>query len=125
MSQCIHRDEGQNSILGRYELAGHDNAGRLVFTGTISLISLKQNLVEGQCTIVTHEPAPEGLFEKNGICEGLMDGNKLSMDMAPYLDDAGLLLEGQFDKARISGMWMLDGFVTSEPLGKFDAVKKN
>jgi len=80
--------------------------------------------LKGQCVIVRQNNAPEGVVEKNGGCEGLMDGKKVSMDLAPALDDAGLLLEGQFDEGRISGTWLLDGFATSTPLGRFEAVKK-
>lgn len=123
--QCSrYPNNPQSSMLGQYELVGYDNSGQLVFTGTISLISLEQNHLKGQCTIAREKYAPEGLVEKNGGCEGLMDGKKVSFDLAPYLDDAGLLLEGQFDDRRISGTWMIDGFVTSEPLGRFEAVKK-
>lgn len=115
----------QSSMLGRYELVGYDNSGQLVFTGTISLMSLEQNHLKGQCTLAREKDAPEGLFEKNGGCEGLVDGKKVSFDLAPSFDDAGLLLEGQFDDSRISGTWMLDGFATSEPLGRFEAIKKD
>jgi len=48
----------------------------------------------------------------------------VSMDLAPSLDDAGLLLDGQFHDGRITGTWRIDGFATSEPLGKFEAAKK-
>ena len=68
--------------------------------------------------------APAGLYEKDGNCEALMDGKKIDLDSAPLLDDAGLLLEGEFDGVAVRGIWRLDGFVTSEPLGKFEAVKK-
>jgi hypothetical protein len=125
ITQCDnHRNKTTNPILGRYELAGHDNSGRLAFTGTISFVSLEQNHLKGQCKIISEQNAPEGLYEKDGNCEALMDGKKIDLDSAPLLDDAGLLLEGEFDGAAIRGTWMLDGFVTSEPLGKFEAVKK-
>ena len=67
--------------------------------------------------------APAGLLDQDANCEALRNGKKLSMDFAPSLDDAGLLLEGEFDGGLISGYWMLDGFVTSEPLGRFVAVR--
>lgn len=121
---CSRHHNPQSAILGQYELAGYDDAGRLVFTGTISLMSLEQNHLKGRCTIARGEYAPEGLLEKDGGCEGLMDGKQVSIDLAPFLDDAGLLLEGPFDGERMSGTWMLDGFATSRPLGKFEAVKK-
>ena len=111
-------------MLGRYELVAHDNAGRQVFTGTISFTSLEQKHLKGQCTVVREKNAPEGLLDEYGGCEGLIDGKRVSIDSAPSLDDAGLLLEGQFDDDRITGIWRIDGFATSEPLGKFEAVKK-
>ena len=46
------------------------------------------------------------------------------MDLAPSMDDAGLLLEGQLNDGVIIGVWKLDGFVTSPPLGTFKAAKK-
>lgn len=114
----------QSSVLGQYELSAFDNSGQLMFTGTISLTSLEQTHLKGQCTIVWEKTAPEGVFDEKGNCEGLIDGKMVSIDSAPFLDDAGLLLEGMFDNGQITGIWMLDGFFTSEPLGKFEAVKK-
>jgi hypothetical protein len=124
ISQC-HKNTGktENSILGQYDLAGYDNSGLLVFTGTISLVSLEQNHLKGQCKIVRRQEAPAGLLDQDANCEALTNGKKLSMDFAPSLDDAGLLLEGEFDGGLINGYWMLDGFVTSEPLGRFVAVR--
>ena len=125
ISQCDnHSDKTSNSILGRYELTGRDNSGQPAFKGTISFVSLEKNHVKAHCKIIREQNAPEGLYEKDGNCEALMDGKKIDLDSAPLLDDAGLLLEGEFDGVAIRGIWMLDGFVTSEPLGKFEAVKK-
>ena len=126
ISQCDkHSNKTSNSILGRYELAGRDNSGQLAFAETISFVSIDQNHLKGPCKIVRQQNAPERLLDKDGNCEALVDGNKISLDSAPSLDDAGLLLEGEFDGVTIRGIWMLDGFVTSEPLGKFEAVKKS
>ncbi len=125
ISQCgSHSLNTGNPILGQYELAGRDDSGRLAFTGTISFVSVEQNHLKGQCRIIREQNAPEGLFEKDGHCEALMNGKQIDLDSAPFLDDAGLLLEGEFDGMAIRGIWMLDGFVTTEPLGKFEAVKK-
>ena len=125
ISQCNHySDKVKPFPLGNYQLAGYDNSGQLVFTGTILLISLEQNHLKGRCKIVRRQEAPIGLFDQNTGCEGLLNGKDLSMDLAPSLDDAGLLLDGQVDVGRINGYWRLDGFVTSEPLGKFEAVKR-
>ena len=124
ISQC-HKNTGktENSILGQYDLSGYDNSGQLVFTGTITLESLEQNHLKGQCKVERRQEAPAGLLDQEANCEGLTNGKKLSMDFAPSLDDAGLLLEGEFEGELFSGYWMLDGFVTSEPLGRFVAVR--
>ena len=124
VSQCNKYAYKAEPILGRYQLAGYDNSGQLVFTGTISLVSLEQDHLKGRCKIVRRQEAPVALLDQDTACEGLMNGKDLSMDLAPFLDDAGLLLDGQFDGGRINGYWRLDGFVTSEPLGKFVAVKR-
>ncbi len=118
------RNSAQSSVLGQYELSAYDNSGQLKLTGTISLTSLEQTHLKGQCTVVWEKTVPDGLLDEKGNCEGLMDGKMVSIDSAPSLDDAGLLLEGEFDNGRITGIWRIDGFATSEPLGKFEAVKK-
>jgi hypothetical protein len=124
ISQC-HKSaqKTENSLLGEYELTGYNNSGLLVFNGTISLESLEQNHLKGKCKIERRQEAPAGLLDQDTNCEALTNGKKLSMDFAPSLDDAGLLLEGEFDGDMISGYWMFDGFVTSEPLGRFVAVR--
>ena len=123
-AQCNRPGNPQSPMLGRYELAGYDSSGRLIFTGAISLVSLEQNQLKGQCTIAREKDAPEGLFDQNGDCEGSVDGKKVTIDLAPAVDDGGLVLEGQFDEGRITGVWMFDTFAGSKPLGKFEAVKK-
>jgi hypothetical protein len=125
VSQCDnHSNKPDNPILGQYELSGRDNSGQLVFTGTISFVSIEKNFLKGPCKIIREQSAPEGVYDKDGNCEALMEGKKIDLDSAPMMDDAGLLLEGEFDGTVIRGIWKLDGFVTSEPLGKFEAVKK-
>lgn len=119
-----NRINTQSPLIGQYALVGYDTSGRLAFTGTISLNSVEQSLLKGQCAITKEKSAPTGLLDEGGGCEGQLNGNKVSFDFAPYLDDAGLLLEGEIDGSRITGVWMLDGFATSAPMGKFEAVKK-
>lgn len=114
----------QSPVLGLYEVSGHDTAGRLIFTGAISLSSLDQNHLKGRCTIKWEQNAPDGVFDEDGGCEGLIEDKVISIDSAPSMDDAGLLLDGQFNDGRITGTWRIDGFATSPPLGKFEAVKK-
>lgn len=122
--QCNRNANRVNPLLGRYELVAHDNLGQLVFTGSITLESLDRKFVKGKCIIIRQKFAPGGLFDQNSDCQGSVDGKSIDMDLAPYMDDAGLLLEGQFIDGVMSGVWKLDGFVTSPPLGRFEAVKK-
>jgi hypothetical protein len=116
----------KSPMLGLYEVAGYDTSGRLTFTGAISLMSLEQNLAKGRCRIKWKKNArDDGALDQDGICEGLIEGKAISIDSTPYMDDAGLLLDGQFNDGRITGTWRIDGFATSPPLGKFEAVKKS
>ena len=123
--QCNRRPASRQSpMLGVYDVAGHDSAGRLIFTGAISLSSLDQNHLKGRCIIKWEQNAPNGVLDEDGGCEGSIEGKVISIDSAPSMDDAGLLLDGPFNDGRITGTWRIEGFATSPPLGKFEAVKK-
>ena len=121
--QCNRNRSVVNSMLGDYELVGYDNSGQLAFTGTIKVRSVDQNHLKGRCLINRQKNAPEGVLDNNADCEALVDGKKVSFDLTPSLDDAGLLLDGERNNRGISGTWKLDGFVTSQSLGRFEAVK--
>lgn len=122
--QCNRSPQkSQSSILGYYDLTAHDNSGLLVFTGTIQLATIEQNLLKGQCKIVREKNASQYVADDNGPCEALLEGKTISFDLAPSMDDAGLLLEGELDGGRMTGVWKIDGFFTSEALGRFQAVK--
>lgn len=124
-AQCNRwRGRHQSPMLGLYDVAGYDTSGRLIFTGAISLMSVEQNLVKGRCTIKWEKSAPEGRLDEDGGCQGLIEGKVISIDTAPSMDDAGTLLDGEFNGGRITGTWRIDGFATSPPLGKFEAVQK-
>ena len=120
-----HPAAPQNPILGRYALAGYDNSGQLIFTGEISFESLEQNHLKGKCVITRNQNAPEGLYDKNGGCEGMINGKKLDLDLAPFMDDGGVLFEGEFDgSGRIRGTCLFDSYVGARPFGRFEAVKR-
>lgn len=123
ITQC-NRHSATTALLGRYELVGHDNAGQLIFTGTLLFTSLEQNDLKGQCKVVRATEAFEGAVEKDGPCEGSVAGKNVTLDLAPQLADGGLIFEGQFEDGRITGIWMFDTFAGSKPVGKFEAVKK-
>ena len=124
-AQCSrHTADLQHPLLGRYALAGYDDSGRLIFTGEISLVSLERNFVKGQCTIKRERDAPGALHDHSGDCGGLFDGKKLDLDLAPGMDDAGVLFEGEFGDGRIKGVCQFDSFVGARPFGRFEAVRR-
>ena len=112
-----------NPLLGNYDLTAYDNSGRLVFTGTIHLETIEQNHLKGRCKIVREKNAPEYVLDQNPQCEALIDGKTIDFDLAPFMNDAGMLLEGELDGGKITGVWKLDGFFTSDALGRFQAVR--
>ncbi len=69
------------------------------------------------------DDSPDAIFDQNGPCEALIEGKGVSFDLAPHMDDAGLLMDGQVNDGRITGTWMLDSFAGSQPLGRFEAMR--
>lgn len=118
-----HAPTLQHPILGNYSLRAHDNSGQLVFTGAIRLETIEQKYLKGYCTIVKEKNAPERVFDNSGKCEAVLEGNAVNFDLAPMMDDGGMLLEGEWAERKIMGVWRLDGFVASAPLGPFEALK--
>ena len=122
--QCIRPSSPQNPLLGGYVLSGYDSSGRHIFNAAISFVSLEQNQLKGQCTIARKKDAPEGIFDQNyGDCDGSVDGEKVTIDLAPAVDDGGLILEIQFNGGEITGVWMFDTFAGSKPQGKIVGAK--
>jgi hypothetical protein len=68
--------------------------------------------------------AAETILDQTPRCQALLDGEKITIDLAPSLDDGGLILEGKLNHGRISGSWMFKSFAGSTPQGKFEAAKK-
>lgn len=112
------------SMLGRYEFIGYNNSGQRVFTGTISLTSLDQKYMNGQCSIVRERDAAPTILDQNPRCRALLEEKKITIDFAPSLDDAGIIFEGEIGDDRMAGLWMFKTFAGTQPQGKFEAVKK-
>lgn len=123
-AQCSKPATPRHPLLGNYVVAGYDNSGQLIFTGEFSLQSIEQNWVKGLCRITTLKNAPEGLYDHNGNCEAIVDGKKLELDLAPLLDDGGVLFDGEIDGGRFRGVCLFDSFAGSTPFGRFEAVKR-
>ena len=124
--QCHRfRQTTRHPVLGAYDLTAHDNSGLLVFTGTIMLESIEQNHLKGRCNIVREQNAPVYVVSQNAACEALLEGRKISFDLAPMMADGGMLFEGELSDGRFTGIWMLDGFVGSGTLGRIEAVKQS
>jgi hypothetical protein len=124
-TQCSRQPVApQNPLLGRYALSGYDDSGQLIFTGEISFESIERNTVKGQYKLVKEKNAPEALYDQNSAFEGSIDGKKLSLDLAPSMDDGGMLVDGEFDGGRITGDFLFDSFVGARRFARFEAVKR-
>jgi len=86
---------------------------------------MEHTILKGRCTITREKDAQEGLVDQTPLCEASVEGKKVTIDLAPSMDDGGLLFEGEFDGAQITGVWMFDSYAGSQPQGKFVAVKKD
>ncbi|HEY3579962.1 MAG TPA: hypothetical protein VGK82_05440 [Pyrinomonadaceae bacterium] len=124
VASCNRGNDQASSILGEYELVGLDNSGRRAFTGTISLVSLEQNHVNGQCKLVREKDANSAILDQTPRCQALLQGKKITIDFAPSLDDGGLLFEGKIGGDGLSGVWMFKTFAGTQPQGTFEAIKK-
>jgi hypothetical protein len=125
LGQCTHSlDKPQDPILGYYELRGNNNSGTLAFTGHIEIESREGNDLKGHCKIVRESSASQNLFDQDSRCEAVLKGEKIDFDLAPSMDDGGLLFEGELEEGRITGVWLFDGFAASPPQGPFLAVKR-
>ncbi len=119
------RSRGHSSLVGKYDLQGHDYAGQLIFKGTISFTDLNNNQVKGNCKVVKVAQTFRGAVDKkDGPCEGEVSGNKITLDLAPGLSDAGLVFEGQWTDARIDGTWRIESFLGGKTFGTFEAIKQ-
>lgn len=67
--------------------------------------------------IVREKDAQEGLVDQTALCEASVQGKKVTIDLAPSMDDGGLLFEGEFDGAQITGVWLFDSYAGSQPQG--------
>ena len=121
-SACTSRPH-TNPLLGHYELVGFDHSGRRAFTGSISLTSQEQNLAKGQCKLSRQKDADEALVDQNTRCQASLEAEKITVDFAPSLDDAGLFLEGELQDGRMSGIWLVRSLAGNQSGGKFEATK--
>ena len=124
VANCNRRPNPASSILGQYELVGYDNSGQRAFTGRISLTVFDQTRVNGECKIIRERDAAATILDQNPSCQALLEGKKITIDFAPAMADGGLILEGEFDEHRMSGLWMFRSIAGTQPQGKFEAVKK-
>lgn len=121
--QCGHSRD-QSSLAGKYNLQGHDYSGRLIFNGAISLTSLDNAELKGICKVVKVAETFEGAVDKDGPCEGKVEGANVTLDLAPSLSDGGLVFEGHWSEGRISGTWRIESMGGGKTFGPFEAVKQ-
>lgn len=123
-SRCNHPAANhENSILGQYELVGFDSNGNKIVEGTISLQSVNNAFVEGRCRLKKLADGESRFYDKDGLCQGEFDGKNLELDLAPTLDDGGIVMRGTVEKGVFKGQWIFKGFFDSDPYGSFEARK--
>ena len=125
LAGCHHPSRSQTSLLGIFDLKAYDKSGRKAFTGIIDLTAVNPIGFKGRCTIVREKDASEGVFDQNAPCDATLQGKKVNIDLAPDMDDGGMLMEGEFDGARITGVWMFDSFAGTQIMGRFEAVRNH
>jgi hypothetical protein len=121
--QCA-RHRPTDPLLGGYDIVAADNTGKRVFTGTMSLTSRDANGATGRCTITRESTAPVGVVDQSAPCLAVLEGQEITIDLAPSLDDGGLILQGRIDGGRMSGEWGFKSVVGHLWDGKFEATKK-
>lgn len=114
----------QNPLVGEYKIQGHDFAGKRIFNGTISVKTFANDEVKAVCYVVKVADDFEGTVNNNGPCEGETSDDKISLDLAPSMDDGGVLFEGNWSEGHISGTWSIDSFAGAKTFGTFDAVRQ-
>jgi hypothetical protein len=121
---CGH-SRNQKPLVGNYDLQGRDYSGKLIFNGAIRITSFENMELNGTCKVVELDHRFEGAVNKNnGPCEGKVSGDEITLDLAPDLDDGGLVFEGHWNESRITGTWMIESVLGGERLGTFEAVKR-
>jgi hypothetical protein len=124
MATCHRSAAPAPSIIGFYELTAYNNSGQRVFTGTISLTSVDQKYISGQCSIVRERDAAPTILDQSSRCRAELEEKKITIDFAPSMDDGGIVLEGEIRDDRMPGRWMFKSFAGIQPQGKFEAPKR-
>ncbi len=123
--QCTHTAlKAADPLLGVYQLTAYDQSGQLAFTGQLKLNQRQGKDLSGNCKIVRDPRASQSISDFTAPCEASIEGTKINFDLAPNMDDAGMLLYGEFESSGvISGNWGFDNFAGYRPRGKFVARK--
>lgn len=124
LGSCRH-SPNQTPLVGSYDVQGFDHAGKLIFKGAIKITSFETTKVKGICKITKVDSTFQRSVEKaEGLCEGEVSGNQITLDLAPLLDDGGVVFEGQWNESRITGTWSIESALGATTFGNFEAVKQ-
>lgn len=123
IGSCSHLPN-QKPLIGNYDLQGHDYSGRLIFKGAIRFTSFENMKVSGTCKVMKVDNTFEGAVNKDGVCEGTVSNDQITLDLAPTLSDAGLVFEGHWSERRLTGTWRIESLLGGKTFGTFEAVKQ-
>ncbi|HKS10562.1 MAG TPA: hypothetical protein VJS13_13520 [Pyrinomonadaceae bacterium] len=112
----------RNPLVGKYTVEGRNFDGKRIFGGTLSIDTFENGEVKGLCKLVDVDPSLG--FGKDGPWIGEVNGDEIVLDLAPLMDDGGVILEGHWREGRLSGTVRVDSFVGARDVGTFEATRQ-
>ena len=106
----------------RYSYTAYDSTGHPVVTGWIKIEISDSNRVEGSWYLTkTRSSIKTTHATGDGMLEGTIDNNGISLDLNPGWRDNNTVLVGKFEDNKITGKWAWISFIGITEEGTFIA----
>ncbi len=106
----------------RYSYTAYDSTGHPVVTGWIKIEISDSNRVEGSWYLTkTRSSVKTTHATGDGMLEGTIDNNGISLDLNPGWRDNNTVLVGKFEDNKITGKWAWISFIGITEEGTFIA----
>ena len=111
--------------LGEYQYTGYDEGGAKIVEGRLSITSRDGDQLKGSWELKQiGEPGRIGPQVGSGELIGSINGNEVSLDLNPNMNDNNVNLRGQIEGKRYTGTWSFNGFAGRISSGRFEATAK-
>lgn len=111
--------------LGDYQYTGYDEGGAKIVEGRLSLTSRDGDQLKGTWELKqVGEPKQIGPQVGTGALMGSVNGNQVSLDLNPNMNDNNVNLGGTIEDGRYKGTWSYSGFAGRISSGRFEATRK-